>query len=512
MLNIKFLPILLALLLTFIVFFTIKDYGITWDEPYYLSTGVGYIEWLKNPSFENINNVWGLNDKHPPLRKLLGGMTWEIFNIKLQIFDSYSAFRLPVVFFVFSLIYFLYLFTAELLNHKIAIIVTLSFFFLPRVFFDAHLGTLDYPATAFFFIVLYLYLKGLKFKKWVYISSILLGFALLTKINLLLIYISICFYWGIYFIDFFIKRYLKHKQTNLNLKNIFSRIIPIILIPPIIFFIFWPWLWINPINNTFEYISFFKSHFNVPVYYLGKTYIGSPVPWHYPFTMTLITTPLLTLIPFLIGVFAVFRRPKKIYLFVLFNALLPLAVAASPNVPKYDGVRLFLPAFPFICIVSGIGINYLLTKSKKIKLEKAFLFLYTLLFLITVYSSIVLIHPLQSSYFNGIIGGPDGAVKKGLEPEYWGNAYKESLSWINKHPDSKFWIPIAPDIFSAYKEAGFLNRKIKFDTINDKSDYLVLLTRQGFFDETTWNYFNNKFPLFSVKISKTNLVGIYKLN
>jgi len=38
---------------------------------------------------------------------------------------------------------------------------------------------------------------------------------------------------------------------------------------------------------------------------------------------------------------------------VLLNAVFTIGLAALPNVPKYGGVKLFLPFFPFLAILAG---------------------------------------------------------------------------------------------------------------------------------------------------------------
>jgi hypothetical protein len=38
------------------------------------------------------------------------------------------------------------------------------------------------------------------------------------------------------------------------------------------------------------------------------------------------------------------------------------------------------------------------------------------------------------------------------------------------------------------------------------------LIRPGFFDEEMWNYYKHREPVFSVKLSQTGLVNIYRLN
>ena len=179
-------------------------------------------------------------------------------------------------------------------------------------------------------------------------------------------------------------------------------------------------------------------------------------------------------------------------------------------VSKYDGVRLFLPAFPFIYIISGLGIKYIFDFVKKFKLEKISFLIYMLLFSLSAYHSIIKYHPYQSSYFNEVTGGIDGASNKGFEVAYWGNAFIGTLPFLNEHSDSTFWIYNHPSRYRFYDQTGVLKKTVKFGDKNN-SDYLVLLIRKGHFNEEMWNYYKYKKPVFSVRVSKTSLVNIYKL-
>ena len=80
----------------------------------------------------------------------------------------------------------------------------------------------------------------------------------------------------------------------------------------------------------------------------------------------------------------------------------------------------------------------------------------------------------------------------------------ETLEWLNQHNYSPFWLcmtaidPKAYFPFAFYKDSDLLNEKIRF-TSKDKSDYAVLLVRQGLFDQEIWEYFLTQDPVFSVK-------------
>jgi 4-amino-4-deoxy-L-arabinose transferase-like glycosyltransferase len=512
----KHAALIIAVFFCGIIFISLNDYGVTWDEGVYFHAGDSYFQWFQSPSLENIDTYWKINSEHPPLLKVLAGLTHYLFHEKLEILNNISAYRLAILVFVFFSSYFIFLFASELFDQKIALLSAACFFFLPRVFFYSHLGVMDYAVTALWLMVIYAYWKGMENPKWVFVSAILLGFALLTKINAWLIYLPLLFYWILSHSGQW-KAIFQGKARMIGRDGIllFSKVIPLIVIPPIIFVALWPWLWKDTLQRIFLYLAFHRHHPFVYIYYLGTQV--SLAPWHYPWVLTFITVPLVTLIPFFIGWIPIIVRPNRTNVFLLFNALFPLLLISLPSVPKYDGERLFLPAFPFICLIAGMGIQQIFLWAKKLGWGKIFYLLYASLFVWTVYSSIIKIHPYQSSYFNELIGGIDGAAQRGFEPEYWGNAYIGALEWLNKHPENKYWIYMAdlePKIlwgWELYKKDGWLDKSIQFGDKNN-SDYLILLIRPGFFSEEMWEYYKYRKPVFSVKLSQTNLVNIYKIS
>lgn len=508
-------PLVLSLCLCAVVLYTLGHYGVAWDEGYCIYSGIFRLNWLKDPSIGTIDKYWREVHEHPPLPQVLAGITEQIFHQRFYLLNRISSSRLSTVIFVFFLTYSLFSFSRELYGAHIAFLVTLSFFFLPRVFYHSHLAVLDYPMTAMWFMVVYAYWKGFMKQKWIIVSSVLLGFALLTKINAVLIYIPILFYWVLYYRGR-LKCLIPGIRGTCGRENnrMLRKILPPVVIPPLVFVAFWPWLWKDTLHRVVEYFSFYIHHADIPVYYMGRQYYSAP--WHYPFILTLITVPLVVSAPFFIGVFRInVGRNTKTNIFILLNAMLPLA-AVSIQVAKYDGVRLFLPAFPFICMVSGLGIKHIFLFAKKRSFERLAVCGYLFLLLLTVYFSIIKIHPYQSSYYNAAVGGVRGAVNRGFEPEYWGNAYMGLLEWMNGHSDGTYWVYMTerdPNIyldFRLYKESGLLNTAVK---IGGKrlSDYLVLLIRQGMFDEEMWLYYSYDKPVFSVNLSGTELANIYEI-
>ena len=500
----KYAALLLSLCFCGVVFFSLNDYGATWDEGVYFRAADSYWQWLQHPSWETIDDAWKLNAEHPPFVKILGGGGRYLFHEKWRILGLRDSHRVILLIFVFLANYFLFRLGAELFDRRIACIATVLFFFLPRIFFHAHLLAMDYPAMAVWVAALYAFWRSIKNPGWLWAVSFLLGLGLLIKINGFMIYIPILLSW------FFLDRETPPGPSIISPE--FRKILLLFGVPSIVFVAGWPWLWPQPVYRILDFLSFHYHHSPIYTYYLGGQTLLPP--WHYPFVLILATVPLITLIPFSIGLVWALVRPSRIHGWILFNALFPLAVIALPSTPKYDGVRLFLPAFPFICLLAGMGVWTIGELAKRVRLEKYFYSLFACLLALTVYFSIVKIHPYQSSYYNEIVGGTGGAQKMGLETESWGNAYLGVLPWMNDHADKTFWIYMAdiePRIlwgFDLYKQDGLLKPSVKFGS-RQNSDYLVLLIRQGFFNEEMWKVYRTQKPVFSVRLSGVDLVSIY---
>lgn len=515
-------PILLALVLTAIVLMTLGDYGITWDENLYFYASQTYLEWLQYPSWATIGSTeegcqhWCFNHEHPPLLKLLSGLGEHLFHDTLGWVGVIVGYRLAVLPFVFVLCWTLYTWARELYGDFIALLVTLGFFFLPRAFFHAHLVAIDYAPTALGVLAAYAYWKEVRSDKWPWVTSVLLGLALLTKINGLFLYLPLLIYWA-----YFHRRQLLWRLTGQGDADPRKRIrcylhlLPLLAIPPVMLVAGWPWLWPDPVGRLLEYLTFHARHGAIPVYYLGTTYeLG---PWHYPFVQIAVTTPLVTLVPVLAGLIGItVRRAWDRYLWIGLNAALTI-VLLIPAVPKYDNVRLMLPAFPFLCLLAGAGLFYPAQLLKPARVRRLALAGYLLLFLVSAYFAVVRTHPYQSSYYSEVVGGVDGAMRLGFEADYWGNAYRGLLPWLNAHAEETFWFPrgeIDPYLFETFRyyvEDGLLSEQVRITASRESSTYMILLIRQGFFTDELWAYYTEEEPAFAVRLYDTPLAAIYRL-
>jgi 4-amino-4-deoxy-L-arabinose transferase-like glycosyltransferase/repressor of nif and glnA expression len=508
------LPLLLCLALCAIVLVTLNDYGLTWDESEDSLVGHEHFLWCIHPSLskKGIDAHWQYGKEHPPLATLVGGFTEDVLHDRLGLLEPYKAFRFQVLLYVFILNFALFAWVRECWGRATAFVAVLSFFFLPRAFFDAHLGALDYPMSAMWVVTAYAFWKGLTSPRWMLAASVLMGLALLTKVNALFLWPLLLGWFAVWFRSD-LWHLFRHRLRG-GIKEharVVRSLAALLLIPPAVFFIGWPWLWPQPFDRTLDYFAWLTRHVQNVVYYMGQTW--SCPPWHYAFVLTAVTVPLVVLIPLFAGIFRLHRTAHRgAAAFLLLNGLVPIAAIAFASSCAYDGVRLWLPAFPFLCASSAVGVHEIYLFAERIKARSVFVALYSALFVVSVYFSVIRYHPYESSYFNEIVGGVDGAAARGFETEYWGHPYQALLPWLNAHSENAFWVPLGGSLLSVYQADGRLAPTLRAAGASN-ADYMVLLARQGILNlhPELWEVYKHQKPVYSVKVFDTLLAGVYDL-
>jgi 4-amino-4-deoxy-L-arabinose transferase-like glycosyltransferase len=501
---------LVALALGAAVLFTIGDFGITWDEPQRYFAGVMHGAWFRDPSLSRIDYYWTPGHDQGPMGTILGGFTRYLVFRKLGLMNDLTACRVQSAFFVFALSFSLFALLRPAFGRGVALLAAVATFCLPRVFYDANLYSLDYPVTAACVAAAWAFWKALERPRWMPAAAALIGLALLTKVNAFFLYLTL-YAW-------FVARHrrswgaLFRRPATDDERAWRNGLLALTLLPPFVFLLGWPWLWPHPLSRLSDYFQWQFGHVAISTYYMGRT----QAPWHYPFVMTLLTVPLVTLLPMLAGMLrAPFGPHRALKLFLLLNGLIPLAVQAFLTSCRYDGVRLFLPAFPFLCALSAVGISELAGMIRRRGLRLAFVGTYACLFLVSVWFSLVRYHPHQASYYNELIGGARGATRAGFETTYWCDGFRDVLDWMNRHRDSVFWIPIGARVFDTYADVGMAPQNLHIlvspAAVPDGADYLVLQMRQGLFHEVLWRYCREEQPVFSCEVAGAPLVNIYRI-
>lgn len=545
--KILFTSLLIAILYLIMLIPTTNEIGLTDDIDYYMNAAMRYAEWLEATiskalrfdftgfSQSEIDKYWSYNHEHPSFAKLVMGVSHLIFTKWLKITNNIMGIRLGIIILV-SILGFVLCYTVyKYVGFIAAISSSLLLLFMPRFFFHSHVETLDAAVASTYFFSFAAYLASRKSLKWSILAGLIFGLALSTKLNAPFFYAGILAYWGVKNIDEF--RYIK--GYGLRFPKIELSLITMPVLGLIIFYLLWPWIWNDTLRRLNEYLGFHLKHYGIYFYYFGTIYEKPFAPWHSSFVMTFITTPPLTIIFGLLGIALICTTLIKIYKkgiqlderqqifyeLLLINAFITIGTVAFPNVPKYGGVKLFLPFFPFLAILAGIGVQgvyeFLSRKIVWLKQNKIFnyisiLFLLSITIIPAAYSTFK-IHPYHLSYYNMFIGGPKGALKAGMERQYYDIFYVDLARWFNNNlpqnakvtflPNNKEYIRSAP----YFKRDKLLRDDIKITDLQN-AEYLVLTHEERWREYPDLYKKYKDYPsLYKISVEGVDLLTVYKL-
>lgn len=206
-----------------------------------------------------------------------------------------------------------------------------------------------------------------------------------------------------------------------------------------------PPLWHDPIGGLQTFFELNANRaarpgLNISTQFLGRMYnLDYSPPWYNAFFWTAVTVPVGTLLLAAVGMASVLRRgiTDNAGPVILANWLVLLIVRALPGVPPHDGIRLFLPSFPFLACLAGIGLAQCWTFIAGRRWPRSAQWLARLaaaLLLVGSASSVAWYWPQGLSHYNLLIGGLRGATRAGMEPTYyWDSLDRRALRWLNEH-------------------------------------------------------------------------------
>ena len=210
----------------------------------------------------------------------------------------------------------------------------------------------------------------------------------------------------------------------------------------------WPWLWSNPIGNFVQALT--NSGKGPPRYYGEVLYLGhfiqsTDLPWHYIFVWISITTPLLYLGLFSVGVFHTLRevvsRGTSLWMSeeelqdIIFLGLFvaPLAAVILLHPVLYDGWRHLYFVYPAFLLLAIRGWVSLWGKSAW-TIRRSLVAIATAISVVHTATWMWQAHPFQNVYFNALAGTD---VRSRFELDYWGLANRKALEYILRNDHSE---------------------------------------------------------------------------
>jgi hypothetical protein len=232
-------------------------------------------------------------------------------------------------------------------------------------------------------------------------------------------------------------------------------------------------------------------------------------------------------------------RNDRTGLLLLGAALFPLLVFSIPHVPVYDGVRLFLMAFPAWALLVGQGAALVYSQLES-RWRAAGAGVATGLFIACQGYGVVHYHPFQLSYYNCLLSdglrhplewlrgpvriqrvleltsGLRGADALGFEVTYWGDAVTPGLiaRWSELAPENScaVLVPALHRVQAMMYETGALTRRGQSIRIALESPcaYLIVYNRKAYLsDEEVRAILRDQTPLAQLHLDGVWLSAIY---
>lgn len=401
------------------------------------------------------NDFITVEDGHPPLGGILAALTNKIFYQHLHIIDDVEGYHLFEVLAGFAIVLAASIFVFYTFGLLPAIVTGISLAAYPLFFGESHLNIKDPPLSAFFGLTLLTFYLGITKNSWKLItaSAILFGLSISIKFNVVFLPFIIIPWFLIYSTKVFFEKKIK-SLSNLRKLIPLRTLISILLYPLIAaltFYLLWPFLWPDPINNFLKILGYYKQIGIGTPSELGEYIIKG---WNtYPLIWIVYTTPIAILVLTIIGIvgsiYDLIFRHKHLSVLLLLWLVIPILRVSYPGTSIYGGVRQIMEYIPALAVLAGVGAYYIINFARVFR-PTVITYLFGLIIMVsmmfTVYE-VASIHPNENVYFNQLIGGLSGAKEKDIP--YWGNSYGnvylQGIMWLNANtePGAKLGFPIS---------------------------------------------------------------------
>lgn len=481
---------------------TASHIGLTYDEPIYMSKSMLAYDWVVRllwgvdaTSKETVDGCWdATGDQQPGSIRLIFGLASGTAQGWLPLPPLVAA-RMGTMLLAAALIGVLYWLVAGLWDRAAGLVAAGALLLMPRVWTHMHLAALDAPIMALSFItVALIFLAARRDRPWLCVAAgVMFGLALGTKLNS-------------FFIPFIVLPWLLY----IGKRRIAAWTAgALVIVGPLTFWATWPWLWYETWSRFSEYFAFHLHHYHVATTYFGTNW--ELAPWHYAPVMTAMTMPPVVLALAVLGIWVWTRMVREgaprlqadetasgddtwrgaVLLLLAWGLVVNIVPSMLPWAPKYNGVRLFLPVFPYIAGLAGVGFWWLSWVVIEYGKERwgAGIAAFpsranSLLAVLAVFACVVAVgncHPFGMSYYSSLVGGPSGAHRLGMEPTYWGDTYLAGVGWLNENaePDAVVWINVVGFASSVevYRPLGMMRGDLQITAGDEQlegADYVVV--------------------------------------
>jgi hypothetical protein len=410
-----------------------QQYGLAWDEP--LQTNIGQMNWNyikhRDPKFLTFNDRY----YGPAYELILLRLTYNADTRQMYLDRHLYNFL-----FFFSGVVAFYWLAHRLFNSLwLALLASVCLMLSPRIFADSFYNSKDIPFMVVFIFAIITLILFLDKPTWT--TAVLHGgvSAFLIAIRVPGIFIPVIT------IMFLIGKWIFRPRSRKNVgKELLSISIYLILTISLLI-LFWPILWHDPLGELVNALNRMSQYPWIGnILYLGNLIQTDQLPWHYIPVWISISTPLLYLGCFGLGVIfmitSLFRqsvnwfeaegRNNLIILACFFGPLLAVIILHSILYDAWRQMFFIYPAFLLIAIQGiRLGMRILRRWLKPIALYPFMAILLTVGLLDPIFF-MVRNHPFENIYFNRLAGDTMVQIKQRFDLDYWGLAYKQGIDYI----------------------------------------------------------------------------------
>ena len=500
----KYENLILFSLVIFAVYCSLS-LGMSWDEPLHYYVGKNRLKYFFSLGKYEYAQLLHFQ-YYPGFYDTLSAFISQIISIKYEVYIHH----LINLFFSLLAIFGISKITGRLFNKKVGKIVFLISFLNPIFFGHMSINPKDTIIAfsnvwATYFIIRYLQTQQINIKRKYFSTLVGLAVGFGVGIRVIFLYTLIPILILTILDIFFLKKFTNEK---FSLIKFFNDLFKVLLIAYVMMVIFWP----NTHDNIFTlpFKLFFDSLNDLTQgtdwgLMNGKFYRTYETPKTYIIINLFYKLPEFILLSYIIFVY-LFFNDKNFFLthfkfvktklsYLLFIIVFPIVMASLMALRIYDGLRHFLFLMPYLSIIPGVAIYYLIYNIK-LNIHKFYLTSILVLFIFYLFNFFSLT-PYQYTYLN-IFNGNFSDASKRFENDYWGASLKELVSKIekSKHFNSNNYFKIAYCGINNDTINYYLKRIENFrytETSNDEDyDYIIMTNRHSGKDQTCFDSYKGK--------------------
>lgn len=501
-----FIAIGLALAFFIVQMFFLPEYGATWDEPLHRNWGKLFTMFWKTGDRSLLYLMPGNGVYYSPLYFTLSYLISEYF-VSLG-FPLYQASHILNLGTASLVVFFTFLLTRDLFSRRVAFLSIIFLIGFPQFLAHAHYNPKDIPLMLFVLMTSYFFLRSLSKKNiWLLLlSAFLFGASIAMKVSAILMA-------PVFFVTYIVSTLPEFRSSPV--KRFCERQLLLVLASTLLLImgaiVFWPSAW-GDLHLIPSSVVFFLGYSFWPgqELFMGTMFRGADLPWYYTPFQFLVSTPILTILFFVIGSILLLRRNRSLgasqAVFLCLWILVPLLASLKPGLVRYDGIRQFFFILPPILIIASLGfhqiLSWILTRSFPRWIALAMM----IALVLSLAHEVFILHPFEGSYRNEVVRMMNPIdMDRRYEIEYWGASYKQGFDWLalNAEPDAEICVPVAGLLISWYEPRPDLTFNCSRET-----NYVMFFTR---YSELKQNVFDSLQPIFTIERMGASLLKMYKI-